>query len=55
MTRVRKTCTRIPELIEERMTHRFNRRESLRWSVFEQRGDQINRLMGRFAEDLRKI
>lgn len=42
----------VSELVEERMAHRLDRGETLRWCVFQQSRDQIDRLMRSFPEDL---
>lgn len=54
VTGIWKTRIGIPEFVKERVTHGFDRRESLRWGVLEQRRDQINCFRGSFAEDLRE-
>lgn len=52
MTRVRQSCARVPQLVEEGVDHGFNRGQALRRSVLEQLGDEIDRVGLGFAEHL---
>lgn len=54
VTRVRKASVGIAQLVEERMSHRLDGRQSLRRRVLEQPGDQIYRVGIRLTENLRE-
>ena len=44
MARIWETSRRIPQLIEERMDHSINCRQSLGWSILQELRDQIDRI-----------
>lgn len=55
VTRIRKAGVGIPQLIEERVNHRLDRRETLSRSVFKQLGDQIDGVGVSLPKDLETI
>lgn len=52
MARVWKAGLKITKLVKERMAHGINGRETLGWSILEERCDQLNGLVGSLAENL---
>lgn len=52
MTGVRKTTLRVAEFIKERVTHSIDCRETLGRGVFEECGNELDCVVGCFAEDL---
>lgn len=53
MTRVGETGVGISQLIEERMSHGLDSGKTLSRGVLQESSDQVDRLVGSFAEDLR--
>lgn len=53
MTRVRETGVGISQLIEERMSHGLDSGKTLSRGILQERSDQVDRVVGSLAEDLR--
>ena len=52
MTRIGEPTLRVTELVEKRVTHCINRRETLSWRVFQEGRNQLDSITGCLAEDL---
>lgn len=55
MARIGQSGVGVPKFVEEWMTHCLDCGETLRWGIFQERGDQVDGFVGSASEYLERF